>query len=376
MSIHFNSVILISIGCFIASQSIAQSVQGLPSWATRYETVRPSGTVFIVTQKGKMGVVTTNGFPITKVEYDTIYNFHEGMAVVGRGHREVNQFGKVLSDFKYGYMNQAGKLVVPTKYEYLEDFSEGLGYVLASLHADFWFDKRGKLALALGGLSQAESFKGNMAYVRIAKVGFHLPPDYAGQPNPNDVRGNYIDHQGRLLVPWKYDTIAPYYPGFVRAVRKKGKWGFLDSMANVVVSLRYVDIDTDSAYCWRNLRRVKLADRIGFVDVRSGRIVIDLRYEDSKPSHSSLVWVQQKGQWGGIDTVGQVRIPFHYDAIRPFEKGMAFVAKKDRWGLLDSTGKPLTSLRYERILPFQSDRAIVEYEGKFGFLDLLHLTGH
>ena len=314
-----------------------------------------------------MGLVSSNGLPLTKLEYDTIYNFQEGIAVVGRGQREVNQFGKVLSDFKYGYINQAGQLVVPTKYEYVENFSEGVGYVLPSLHADLWFDKQGKIALALRELSHAESFRGNMAYVNIAKVGFREPPDYPGQPNPLDVRGNYIDHQGRLLVPWKYDTIAPYFPGYLRPVRKNGKWGFLDSLARVV-RLQYDDIDKDSAYFWQNLRRVRLVGRVGFMDTRNGQVIIAPKYEDSKPSQSALVWVSENGRWGCLNKLGQVIIPFQYHEVRPFEHGLSVVGKKGQWGLIDTTGKLLAPIRYDNILSFQDGRAVVKYNDKYGFL--------
>lgn len=79
---------------------LAQKPAPVPAWANRYETVRPSENVFIVSKGGKIGVVSATGASLTKLAYDTIYNFSEGMAVVGRGHRAVNQFGEVLADFK------------------------------------------------------------------------------------------------------------------------------------------------------------------------------------------------------------------------------------------------------------------------------------
>ncbi len=342
----------------------------LPAWASQYQSVRPSSSVYIVAKEGKMGITDRKGTRLTQFEYDTIYNFHEGIAIVGKGKREVNQFGKVLSDFKYGYINQAGQLVVPTKYEYVEDFSEGVGYVLPSLHDDLWFDKQGKIALALGDLSHAESFRGNMAYINIAKVGFREPPDYPGQPNPLDVRGNYIDHQGRLLVPWKYDTIAPYFVGYLRPVRKNGKWGFLDSLARVVVRLQYDDIDQDSAYFWQNLRRVGLAGRYGFIDPRSGRVIVPLQYEASKPSQSSYIWVSQHGKWGCLSKRDKLIIPFAYDDVRPFEGNLSAVKKGNKWGLLDTTGKVVTPLQYEAIFAFVEDRAVVKHHNKFGFVNI------
>jgi WG containing repeat len=104
---------------------MGQKISLTPAWATKYETVRRSENVFIVGKNGKMGIVSVTGIPITKLAYDSIYKFHEGIAVVGRGHREVNQFGKVLADFKYGYLNKAGRLIVPMKYADISLFNEG-----------------------------------------------------------------------------------------------------------------------------------------------------------------------------------------------------------------------------------------------------------
>ena len=353
------------------SEVLAQSPSTTLAWATRFEKIRPSDDVFIVTRSGKMGVANRAGQLLTQIEYDTIYNFSEGMAIVGRGRREVNQFGKVLSDFKYGYINKTGRLVVPTKYEYIESFSEGLGYVLPSLHEDVWFDKEGKPVLALGHLTHGESFKGNMAYVMFRKVGFHLSADYPGQKNPFDIRGNYIDHQGRLLVPWKYDTIAPYYPGYVRAVRKGDKWGFLDSTARVAVPLVYDDIDVDSAFFWQNRRRVGQAGRFGFMDVHTGRLLVPLQFDDTRPSQKTIVWVKKNGHWGCIDSSGNVVIPIQYDDAKPFDEyGLSVVKQREKWGLVNTAGNRLAPFQYDNILNFQEERAVVKRDDKFGFIDL------
>lgn len=349
----------------------AQTSLPKPFWATKFEKIRPSEGVYIVSKDEKMGVVTSTGKLLTRIEYDTIYNFSEGMAIVGRGHREVNEFGKVLSDFKYGYINKAGRLVVSTNYEIIDDFSEGVGHVKPSLRQDVWFDKQGKIVISSPDFVLAESFKGNMAYVEVAHLhkGFGLNRDRNN--NPFDVRGNYIDHQGRLLVPWKYDTIAPYYPGYLRAVRKDGKWGFLDSTARLAVPLVYDDIDADSAFFWQNRQRVGQARRYGFMDAHTGMLLILLQFESTLSSQTAIVWGQKNGQWGCIDSSGHVVIPFQYADANPFDaQGRAVVKQRGKWGLIDTAGKMLTSFRYDNILPFQEERAIVKRDNKYGFIDL------
>jgi WG containing repeat len=372
------------LGVFVG---FAQETKPLPAWASRYDTVRRSENVFIVRKNDKMGVVASNGAALTKLAYDTIYNFSEGMAIVGRGHREVNQFGKVLSDFKYGYLNKAGRLVVPMKYQFVNSFSEGWG-LIEGINGPYargyftFFDKTGKPVLSQETCC-CDSFHGNTVSLQVLKQGMWLPPyddgrDNMGHTQMYNVHGeniyaNYIDRQGRLLIPWKYDTIAPYFSGYLRPVRKNGKWGFLDSLANVAIALQYDDIDADSAFFWQNLRRVGIAGKYGFMNPRTGQLAVPLQYSASKPSQSGLVWVQQGGRWGCLNTAGRVVIPFRYADARPFEGGLSVVQLVDKQGIINTSGRVVAPIKYDTILAFQENRAIVRRGALFGFVDE---TGH
>jgi hypothetical protein len=382
----FSRFLFTAIVCLLSvPAAFAQKTVPLPAWASRYETVRPSEDVFIVSKSGKMGVVSANGSSLTKLAYDTIYNFSEGMAVVGRGHREVNQFGKVLADFKYGYLNKAGRLVMPMKYKYVEDFSEGLGLIVGGgWHPGYrYFDKNGKPTLWPNPVYYCDRFHGNMAFVEVPKQGTWIAPYNDGRDNGSHTQlydihgetiyGNYIDRKGRLLIPWKYDTIAPYFPGYLRPVRKNGKWGFLDSLANVAIALQYDDVDADSAFFWQKLRRVGIAGRYGFMNPQTGQLAVPLQYQDSKPSQSGLVWVRQGRRWGCLNNAGKVSIPFRYDDARPFENGLSVVQMADKQGLINTTGEIIAPIEYDTILTFQENRVVVRRGDLFGFLDA---TGH
>lgn len=351
----------------------------MPSWANQYDAVRSSEDVFIVSKGKKMGLANAKGTLLTKLVFDTLYNFQEGIAIAGQGRRDVNQFGKVLSDFKYGYLNKAGHLIVPMNYEYISPFSEGLGLVMLR-YAYLFINKKGQVALRPSPVYNCFPFRGNTAYVEVPNIGFWLPPYMDGRNNGphkqlydingETIYGNYIDRKGRLLIPWQYDTIAPYTPGYVRAVRKAGKWGFLDSLAVIKVPLQYTDIDQDSAFFWQELRRVGINGHFGFMNPHTGESVISLRYEATKPSQTALVWVQLHNRWGCINRLGRVVIPFAFTDARPFGQGVSIVQKGHRWGLIDTTGRILTPIQYDEIFPFQEARAIIKTNGKAGFLNL------
>lgn len=373
---------------FISSTgAFAQKASSDPAWAQQYDSVRPSSSVFIVVKESKMGVVNAAGVRLTSMAYDTIYNFREGIAIAGLGKRKVNAFGKVLADFRYGYLDETGRLVVPIKYTYINPFNNGLGLIEGAgnghIHdSNFGYlyaNKRGKPVLNPRPVYLCTSFEGNTAYVEVPKPGFWLPPYDDGRNNGkfkqlydidgNLIYGNYIDRQGRLLIPGKYDTLVPYSRGYLRPARKNGRWGFLDSTASLAVAMQYDDVDQDSAFFWQRLRRVGIAGRFGFMDMRDGRIVVPLQYEDSKPSQSDWVWVRQGGRWGCLDKRSKMAVSFLYDDVRPFGKDLATVQKGHKWGLINTAGRLLTSMQYDGIRPFQEGRAVVQVADQFGFMD-------
>jgi hypothetical protein len=370
------------------SDTIAQINIRTLKWKDKYESIRPSENVFIVSKGEKMAIANQSGILLTKWEFDTIYNFHDGIAIVGKGEREVNQFGKVLMDFKYGYVNKAGKLILPTEFEHINPFQEGLGLIealgdakLYKGHSGYIFiDKTGQVILNPKHVYLCMPFYGNTAYVEVSQTGFWLAPYDDGRnnghhkqlydANGNNIYGNYIDREGNLLIPRKFDTIAPYVLGYLRPVKKAGKWGFVDSMAILRVFPQFTDIDTQNKFFWQKLRRVGLEGRFGFLDTQNGKLVIPLRYEDTKPSMFNHVWIREKHLWGCLNKAGRLFIEFKYTNVYPSEKGVSIVQQSGKWGVIDTTGQMLTEIMYDEIMPFHEAEAVFKMNGKFGFLGL------
>jgi len=73
----------------------------------------------------KFGYIDKSGNAAVPLEYDIVYNFSEGLAVVGKG----TQYNNHRFEGKYGYIDKTGKELVPLKYDYAESFSEGLAAV-------------------------------------------------------------------------------------------------------------------------------------------------------------------------------------------------------------------------------------------------------
>jgi hypothetical protein len=91
------------------------------------------------------------------------------------------------------------------------------------------------------------------------------------------------------------------------AVRKAGKWGFMDKSAKMVVPPTYDDPDGES---------------YGYTNISEG-----------------LIAVKQNGKWGFIDNKGKVIIPFLYDGASGFREGKAEVELNGQVIKIDKKGE-------------------------------------
>jgi|GEM_PF-2876802 len=334
----------------------------VPAWAGQYNTYMRSEDVYIVSKGDKKGVVSLAGKPITKLVYDTILPFREGMAIVG-----MLQRGRFKTSGKYGYLNKQGTLVVPMKHTVLDSYSEGVAIVSGGWCYWHYIDKKGEILFSLYA-NPASPFRGGMSAIDLMPTSPGMPiKDKLYENSP--WKRNYVDHQGNLLIPARYDSIGEYVHYGVRTIKRHGKYGFLDTTGREVLPPAFDDIDYDSSYFWGNRRRVGQEGKFGFVDTYTGRLVFPVRYEGSLPSRDSLCWLKLNGKWGLVSTSGTTAISFRYDQVSSFTEGFARVGRDGRFGHVNGQGEVITPLQYDNAFPFREGRAMVIRGDRCGFVD-------
>ena len=334
----------------------------VPAWTGQYDTYSRSEDVYIVSKGDKKGLVSLAGKPITKLTYDTILPFREGMAIVGILQRE-----RFKTSGKYGFINQQGRLVVPMEHTGLDSYSEGVAIISGGWCYHHYIDKKGEILFSLHA-NPASPFRGGMSAIDLMPTSPGIPikdKRYENEP----WKRNYVDHQGNLLIPARYDSIGEYVHYGIRAIKRHGKYGFLDTTGREVLPPTFDDIDYDSSYFWGNRRRVGQGSKFGFVDTYTGRLVVPVRYEGSLPSQDSLCWLKLSGKWGLVSTSGVTHIPFGYDQVSSFTEGLARAGKDGRFGHVNARGEAITPLQYDNVFPFREGRAMVISGDRCGFVD-------
>ena len=143
--------------------------------------------------------------------------------------------------------------------------------------------------------------------------------------------------------------------------RKEKKWGYSTIDKNIVINPIY-----DSAELFREgLARVRLGDRIGFID-SSGKVVIPLTFEFAHDFYEGRALVCNGTRCGFVDETGRMVIPAKY-GMSPFgpnfRDGFAVVEYPNgKSGYIDLMGREITGARYDRAYPFSEGMARVAVE--------------
>lgn len=237
------------------------------------------------------GFINKKGQTVIPCKYDTVFSFHEGLAVVMLGN-------------KWGYIDKSGKVIVPPQYEKVYDFKEGLALVSSNSKYGF-LDKTGKLIVPLQ-FNNATEFENGVAAV-----------------NQNNKWG-VIDKTGKVIIPIVYDNMG-YFSEDLLAVYG-GKWGYINKTGETVIPFKF-----DKAGSFREgLAPVQMGFPWGFINKQSD-LVIQPKYFYASSFYEGLSAVRSRSgeYYGYIDKTGKEVIPLKYSIAGDFKNGFAIVQLRD-----------------------------------------------
>ena len=104
---------------------------------------------------------------------------------------------------------------------------------------------------------------------------------------------------------------------------KDGKWGYIDTSGNLVISNQF---DTTAPFV-EGMARVHFGNQIGYID-KTGRLAINPQFYDAGDFHGGLAAVRTDDGWGFINKTGAFVIKPHFQAADPngFSGGLAAFA--------------------------------------------------
>jgi len=312
---------------------------GEPLFAALHEDLStPHEDIIAFLDSELFGYADLKGRTLIEAKYETAGDFRNGLAIAGKEdslgvidrqgrwivppvfsfiEMAANGLLRVIQDEKFGLYNRFGEMVLPVEYDVIGKFTDGLALVVKNGKAGYINDSA---AVAIPivydfsneTLTQSEFYNG-YAVVSLKK------------------KSGLLDMQGNRILPAVYEDLRFTHDTLPVAVRKKGKWGYIN-MEN--------------------------------------KTVIEYKFDDAGAFTGPYAVARKKGLAGMIDTVGKILLPFEYDFILPLKDGIALVKKSGLTGLYGKNNSVLVPLEFETGSEVSPGILKFERNKKFGYFDI------
>lgn len=173
-----------------------------------------------------------------------------------------------------------------------------------------------------------------------------------------DFDGVIVDRQ--VLPDQSVEVIYPETEG-LRAVKRNGRYGFVDSKGRLRIANRYEAVRPFS----EGLAPVQILGKWGFINMQDN-VAIQPVYERVWDFQNGRALVTQKGLYGLVDTNGKLVLPVRHESIEILSTGNMLIRLNGLVGLTDPSGKVLVTPRYSALTDTGSGYVIVSKDGKFG----------
>ncbi len=186
-----------------------------------------------------------------------------------------------------------------------------------------------------------------------------------------------IDKDGKIVVPLEYEMAKPQYADGLLAVRKDGKWGYIDNNGNMVIEPQYDQAynftDGIAVVFYGTVTSSGAADQGTFFFIDRDNQKLDALGEWTNAyvfNAAGYARVNGGDGWGMINREGDVIVEPVWDATGTFNNGFTYVAKDKLFGIVDESGKLICDPVFDQSIFFSpSGVALVKEQGKYHLID-------
>jgi hypothetical protein len=262
---------------------------------------------------------------------------------------------------EWGYSDLTGKLIIDAKYKKCIGFSEdGLAAIYDGKLKQFYFINLKGETLP----TEVTDFK----LIEILLFGMKGYNDGFVAVKIGEKWG-FLNTQGKLAIPAKYDKVTVFNDGFA-AAQRDGKFFSVDGNGGeFLVNVPGIADLNDFSEQMASFKTE--GGKVGFVD-GTGNVVIDAKFEAAGDFHGGLAWAKNDaGLVGYINSQGTWVIEPKFEAGKNYdsEAGLARVKTAETWAYVGTTGDIMYVKDSESWDDFYCGLARGKKGGKFGFFD-------
>ncbi|TNE80969.1 MAG: WG repeat-containing protein [Bacteroidetes bacterium] len=190
--------------------------------------------------------------------------------------------------------------------------------------------------------------------------------DYTFIPKKNKRKWGYVHYKtNELRFDFQYQA-ARSFKGKLAAIKKGGKWGFIDYDGQVVIEIKYDDVkEFDHEYC-----AVQQGKKWGVINKR-GEVIVPFKYEDCVLWSNDLKAVATlNGQKGLITLSDSILLPFQYDEIlKPHYADYITVHQGGKAAYLNENARFISEFEFDTFFNPNFMGLLVKQNGKFGIMN-------
>ena len=165
-----------------------------------------------------------------------------------------------------------------------------------------------------------------------------------------DGKWGFIDRGGNWAVEPSFEETKIFAEGLAPAQKEEGgKWGYIDRRGDWVIKPFY-----DDAFIFQQERaRIILKGKLGFID-RDGEIVVDPIFDSNSRSsgyNQGLAAVSYQNMWGYLDRNGEWAVWPIFSEAHPFSEGLAVVTLDGKSGWIRNPLVPEGSREWREVGP-------------------------
>ncbi|MCD8511777.1 MAG: WG repeat-containing protein [Bacillus sp. (in: Bacteria)] len=287
-------------------------------------------------------------------------------------------------------INEKGQVVVKPEYHELS-YKSFEGYALGYKSGKWqYISDTGAIAHEYQAM-EMDVFRDGMAYINVyGLTGFIdkefnlvIRPKYGGfihsffqeglarvgTPNTNDQKFGFVNKEGKVIVPLKYEYVGNFHKGLA-VVTINRRDGAINREGELVILPAFQLInDFNEGYAM-----YKYNDSWGIIkntgEQMTGPIFedFDWLYLHTKFSEGYVI-LCKGGKFSFVDFYGNNPLDFQYEDAEAFHNGYAAVKQNGKWAFIDKTFSQITDFCFEEVGLFNERLAPVKIDGKWGYID-------
>lgn len=296
------------------------------------------------------GIEKTGSEKLKGIYESKRYAYSSGYKVFDEVSYTYNNAIKVKQRGYWGLANAGGTLILPCQYEEMSDWM-GDRVVIRDESIISAIDSHGNRLALLHEDASSFQYTGSNGAILQLEDGWHmsskdfsviLPKAYEELRMISDERcaaakenGKWglVSTGGEWLISPEHDDIISNELGisyshksvFVKDDNKVVLWLNQDDKLSATENVFEDAKPFEDAYA-----AVKKDGKWGFIN-SAGKVVIDYQFEDARSFGQHLAAVKKDGKWGYVSLLGEIVIPCQFEDARSFQNGSAAVKMEQGW---------------------------------------------